>query len=405
MVALLPVSGDDPLEVQRMLRAALDGGPALALGALPDADREHVPSGTAVVITTSGSTGVPKRVALSAEALRASAEATAARIGSGRWLLALPAGYVAGLQVLVRSHLAGTEPTILAGRFSPRSFAEATLGMLRPSTGSGRGSGGSGRGSGGSGRGGAASIPELYTSLVPAQLSTLLDASDDAVVLSALRAYRAILVGGQALPEALRERAADLGVRIVRTYGSSETSGGCVYDGAPLDTVKVRSVDGELHIAGPMLADGYLGDPALSERVFLRDEHGIRWYRTGDLGIVEDGIVRVHGRADNVIVSGGINVSLDRVERIVRAVPGLAGAVVVGVDDERWGEASVIVAARGEALRRSEPEQLAHAREAVAEALGKHARPARLFLVDALATLPSGKPDRETIRRLAAELR
>jgi O-succinylbenzoic acid--CoA ligase len=105
-----------------------------------------------------------------------------------------------------------------------------------------------------------------------------------------------------------------------------------------------------------------------------------------------------------VIVSGGINVSLDRVERIVRTIPGLESAVVVGVSDDRWGEASVVVVARGEALRRSESTQLAEARNAVAEEIGAHARPARLVLVDDLATLPSGKPDRETIRAAVAAL-
>jgi len=112
----------------------------------------------------------------------------------------------------------------------------------------------------------------------------------------------------------------------------------------------------------------------------------------------------VRGRLDNVIVSGGINISLDRVEQIVRTVPGLGGAVVVGVDDERWGEASVIVAARGEALRRPEATQLEEARAAVGHAVGAHARPSRLILVDELAALPSGKPDRESIRRAVAAL-
>lgn len=380
MTALIPVETDDPQPLGLALRRALDGGPALGFGMLADV-AERVPVGTAVVIATSGSSGIPKRVALSAEALRTSADATADRIGSGRWLLALPTGYVAGLQVLVRSILAGTEPVALTGRFSPEAFAHATLSMLRHGD------------------------EALYTSLVPAQVATLLDASADVAVRAALQAYRAILVGGQSLPEPLRERAADLGVHLVRTYGSTETSGGCVYDGVPLDTVSVRTVDGELRIAGPMLADGYLGDDELTSKVFVRDEHGIRWYRTGDLGLVDDdGVVRVHGRADNVIVSGGINISLDRVERIVRQVPGLHQAVVVGVADERWGEASVIVAARGEVLRRSEADQLAHARDAVAEALGKHARPASLILVDEIAPLASGKPDREAIRRIVAEL-
>ncbi|HWV50289.1 MAG TPA: AMP-binding protein, partial [Microbacterium sp.] len=324
MTRLVATSAEDPVVLADQLRHALDGGPALGLGMLgeqPDA----VPDGTAVVIGTSGSTGIPKRVVLSGEALRAGAEATAERVGSGRWLLALPGGYVAGLQVLVRSILAGTEPVVLPGAFSPIAFAEATLTNLRT--------------------GGA---DALFTSLVPAQVASLLDAIDEPGVRAALQAYRAILVGGQALPEVLRERAADAGVHLVRTYGSTETSGGCVYDGIPLDTVSVHAVDGELRVAGPMLADGYLDDPVLTGRTFDRDEHGIRWYRTGDLGIVENGVVRVHGRADNVIVSGGINVSLDRVESIVRRVPGLTTAVVVGVEDERWGEASVIVAVRGE---------------------------------------------------------
>ena len=382
---LRPTDAEDPRALLDALRHALAGGPALGFGMVAG-EPEAVPDGTAVVIATSGSTGIPKRVVLSGEALRAGAEATAARIGSGRWLLALPATYVAGLQVLVRSVVAGTEPAILDGRFSAEAFAAATLSMLRPDAGAGTG------------------IPDLYTSLVPAQLATLLEAEDSAAVRAALQAYRAILIGGQALPEPLRDHAAALGARLVRTYGSSETSGGCVYDGVPLDTVAVRVVDGELRIAGPMLADGYLGDDELTARTFTRDEHGIRWYRTGDLGLIEDGIVRVHGRADNVIVSGGINISLDRVERIVRRVPGLTGAVVVPVDDARWGEASVIVAPRGEALRRSEAEQLAHARDAVAEELGKHARPARLILVDELDILPSGKPDREAIRRVVSEL-
>ncbi|MFF3025698.1 AMP-binding protein [Microbacterium sp. NPDC057944] len=380
MIALSPTDADDPVALREALARALDGGPALGFGML-DGAPERVPDGTAAVIATSGSSGIPKRVVLSGEALRSSAEATGSRIGSGRWLLALPATYVAGLQVLVRSVVAGTEPAVLEGRFSAETFAQTTLSMLR--TGEER----------------------LYTSLVPAQLATLLDAAESTPVRAALQAYRAILVGGQALPEPLRDRAGELGARLVRTYGSSETSGGCVYDGEPLDTVAVRSVDGELHIAGPMLADGYLGDEELTARAFTRDEHGIRWYRTGDLGLVEDGIVRVHGRADNVIVSGGINISLDRVERIVRRVPGLSGAVVVGVADERWGEASVIVAARGEALRRSESEQLAHARDAVADELGRHARPARLILVDELDVLTSGKPDRESIRKAVSELR
>jgi O-succinylbenzoic acid--CoA ligase len=373
------LADDDPRDVLRALRAALGAGPAVALGAGDGPLPEEVPPGTAVVVTTSGSTGVPKSVALSRSALTASALATAARIGSGQWLLPLSGGYIAGVQVLVRSLVEGTEPAILSGRFSPAAFAHVVSGMH-------------------SARGGER-VP-TFTSLVPAQLQTLVAAADESAdVRRALGAFEAILVGGQALPAALRDRAAAHGARIVRTYGSSETAGGCVYDGVPLDGVRVASVGGELRIAGPTLADGYLGDPALTERAFVRDADGTRWYRTGDAGSVEDGLVRVTGRIDNVIVSGGINVSLDRVERVVRETPGLEGAVVVPVPDERWGQASVIAVAAAEV---PDPRAaLAAARDAVAAALGKPARPARIMPLEALPRLASGKPDRRALRRLA----
>ncbi len=381
---LEPVTGDDPRDILRALKAALHGpGPALGLGLVEQTGIEVRP-GVAAVVTTSGSTGVPKSVVLSRDALIASALATADRIGEGAWLLALPASYVAGLQVLVRGIVADREPAIMSGAFTPQAFAAAALMMVSTDHG--------------------ARVP-TFTSLVPAQLTRLLDAAEnDTAVLSALRSFERILVGGQALPPVTLERAESAGVRIARTYGSTETSGGCVYDGVPLRGVGMRVEHGEVQLSGPTLADGYLGDEELTDAVFVREHDGTRWYRTGDAGIVEDGALRIRGRIDNVIVSGGINISLDRVERVVRGVPGLASAVVVGVPDARWGEASVIVATRGEALRRSEAVQLDEARHAVGHEIGTHARPARLILVDELATLPSGKPDREAIRRLVAAL-
>ncbi|MGU3646968.1 AMP-binding protein [Microbacterium sp. C23T] len=381
---LVPVIGDDPREILRGLRGALHGaGPALGLGLVSGLPAD-VRAGTAVVVTTSGSTGIPKSVVLSRDALTASALSTADRIGDGAWLLALPASYVAGLQVLVRSLVADREPAILAGSFTPQAFSAAALMMVSTERGE--------------------RVPS-YTSLVPAQLSKLLDAAEhDPSVLAALRSFETILVGGQALPAATLERAEAAGARIVRTYGSTETSGGCVYDGVALGNVRLRIERGEVQVSGPTLADGYLGNDELTDAAFLRDRDGSRWYRTGDAGLLEDGVLRVRGRIDNVIVSGGINVSLDRVERIVRGIPGLALAVVVGIPDERWGEASVVVASRGEALRRSEAVQLEEARAAVQAEIGAHARPSRLVLVDELATLPSGKPDREAIRRAVMAL-
>jgi len=373
-----PVDGGDPRAVLRALRAAVLGaGPAVALGGGVAAG--EVGPGTSVVVTTSGSTGHPKSVVLSRSALTSSALATADRIGSGAWLLALPAGYIAGVQVLVRALVAGRDPAILSGTFSPAAFAAAAGAMASSE--------------------GGTTVP-TYTSLVPAQLQTLLDA-EDAGIRTGLARFEAVLVGGQALAPALAERADAAGVRVVRTYGSSETSGGCVYDGVPLAGVDVRIVNGEVQLAGPMLADGYLGEPERTAAAFIRDEaEGRRWYATGDTGTF-DGALRVTGRRDNVIVSGGINVSLDRVERAVRAVPGLAGGVVVPVPDARWGEGSVIVVARGDLGGRDPEEVLRAARAAVDAEVGAPARPRGILPVSELPLLASGKPDRAALRALA----
>jgi O-succinylbenzoic acid--CoA ligase len=221
-------------------------------------------------------------------------------------------------------------------------------------------------------------------------------------VADALRRFDGILVGGQALSTQLRERAEAIGARIVSTYGSSETAGGCVYDGVPIGTAVVRAVDGQLEISGPMLAEGYLGDPGRTAAAF-HEADDARWYRTGDLGSVDDaGRVTVLGRADNVIISGGEKVLLDAVERAVREHPGLHEAVVVAAEDARWGQVPVVVVeANGEATSSATLETL---RRAVRERLGRAAAPARIVEVDRLPRLDSGKPDRVALARLAAAL-
>ncbi|GGF04481.1 O-succinylbenzoic acid--CoA ligase [Mycetocola zhadangensis] len=359
------MSAVDPLELMVDLRRALDrSGPAVtpvAGGGDLGATGEEVPQPVGVVVETSGSTGVPKRVALSCDALLASAAASATVLnGQGQWLLALPSHYIAGIQVLVRSIAAGTTPVALPdGHFDPLAFADASKRLTGESH---------------------------YTSLVPLQVARLLESRAG---LMALRRFDGILVGGQAMPLSLLSRVEQLGLPIYRTYGSSETSGGCVYNGSPLPGVRVRIVDGVVELAGPMLADGYLGDDALTERTFVVDD-GLRWYRTGDIGEFENGVLRVTGRSDNVIISGGVNVSLDRVERIVRGLPGLAESVVVPVRDDRWGEVPVVVTVG------PHPE-LTEIADAVGSVLGKPARPAHVMLFDAMPVLPSGKPDRRAI--------
>ncbi|RWZ51218.1 o-succinylbenzoate--CoA ligase [Labedella phragmitis] len=325
----------------------------------------------AVVIATSGSSGYPKRVALSAAALVASATATEHAVGGpGRWVLAMPAHYVAGIQVLVRSVIAGTTPEILPGGvFSVDAFVD---GAARAAVGASR----------------------TYTALVPAQVSRLLD--DDAGR-GALAAFDAVIVGGQAVPVALRDRAETEGVRLVRSYGSSETAGGCVYDGRPLDGVLVRLADGEIEIGGATLALGYLGEPERTAAAF-REDDGVRWYRTGDAGSIDEhGVVDVFGRIDNVIVSGGVNVSLDRIEALVRERAGFGEAVVVGAEDARWGSVPVVVADS-----RAPDGMLPGIRRAAEESLGVAARPARIVRLDEIPMLATGKPDRRAIARLVA---
>ncbi|BDZ51774.1 O-succinylbenzoic acid--CoA ligase [Frondihabitans sucicola] len=374
MKELLTVDAGDPADVLRALRDGLSGGPAILPfppGApAPDPPRQ-VEKKIALVIETSGSTGHAKRVALSSAALLAGAAAAdSALAGPGQWVLALPAHYVAGTNVLVRSIAASTEPVILPpGHFDPAAFVAAAESLTHA---------------------------VRYTSLVPAQLTSLLDlASTDEASATVLRRFDAVLVGGQATPATLLERATRSGIHVVRTYGSSETCGGCVYDGVPVGVTRAAVVDGQLELSGPTLAEYYLADPARTEAAFVvRD--GVRWYRTGDAGTVSaDGVVAVTGRLDDVIVSGGLKVSLGLVERAVRELPGFESAVVVRARSERWGEVPVVVAV-------APLLSLAEVREAVAAVAGRAAAPDALVAVDALPLLASGKPDRQALTRLVA---
>jgi O-succinylbenzoic acid--CoA ligase len=323
-----------------------------------------VPRRIALVVETSGSTGAPKRVALSSDALLASAAASDSALGGpGQWLLALPVHYIAGLNVLVRSIAAQTDPVILdAGPFDPLAFAAAAERL---------------------------EAPLRFTSLVPAQLGRLLDTPD---ALPALRRFDRILVGGQATPAPLLARAADLGIRLTRTYGSSETAGGCVYDGVPIGDTQVRIADGQVELSGSVLADGYLMDDARTAISFVA-EHGRSWYRTGDTGHLTDGVLTVTGRLDDVIISGGLKVSLAAIEREVRSMAGQSDAVVVRAPSERWGEVPVVVT--------TTPVALDEVRARLSAALGPAAAPARVVVVDAVPWLSSGKPDRREISRIA----
>jgi o-succinylbenzoate---CoA ligase len=358
------------VDVPAALRAALDGrGPAIFVGAPShkgelDSLPPFVDDDIAVVVQSSGSTASPKRVALSATAVLASSHAAQTALGgSGQWLLALPTSYIAGLNVLARSMIADTSPvSIAAGSFTAERFCEATQRMV---------------------------VGRRFTSLVPAQLARIL--ADESAT-AAARSFDRILVGGQASPAPLIARANDAGLHVTRTYGSSETSGGCVWDGAPLPSVELDIIDGEIYVAGPVLANGYLQDPDRTAAQFVT-YHDTRWYRTGDSGRIVDGILEVTGRRDDVIISGGEKISLGELERFIVESTPLVDAVVVAVDHDIWGQVPVVASTTSM--------DLTQLRSIVVERFGRSAAPDRLLVVAELPTLDSGKPDRRAIRSAA----
>lgn len=351
---------------------------------------------SAVVVATSGSTGTPKRVRMPGSALRASGEATAQVLdGPGHWLLALPTQHVAGLQVLARSVLAGTVPVPLPTgmSFTPQLFAAAVARMAEDGP--------------------------RYASLVPTQLHRLLVSEgadgggeverhrDEGV--QAAASLDAVLLGGAAADPGLLARAARAGIRVVTTYGMSETCGGCVYDGRPLPGLRVRlDPTGRVHLAGPMLADGYVDpdgspDPDRTGSRFVTDDDGTRWFRTDDRGELTDGLLRIRGRVDDVIITGGHKVEPREVEQALRALPEVVDALVLALPDHEWGQvvaALVVPRARTGAPRdRAEPlpDLL---RERLRPALPAHAVPRRVEVVDAIPLLDSGKPDPTRARQL-----
>ena len=333
------------------------------------------PEGTALLIQTSGTSGKPKTVALSADALRASAVSAHERLGGpGQWLLALPLTYIAGMSVLVRSIESGTEPVFMpSGPFDARTFVESVKEM----TGTRR-----------------------YTALVPVQLARVLEeAEDNADALTVLRTLDAVLIGGQALEPELRKRTQALGVKIVTTYGSSETSGGCVYDGVPLSGVNVEIADGtgEILISAPQLASEYVGDEQRTADTF-QNRNGVIWYHTGDAGSLENGVLTVLGRLDRVITSGGLKIDLDAVEAVVRGISGCLQALVIHIPDSEWGLRPAVVVPGVE----EDAELSAQIYDEIVAELGRVAAPKVVCFIEEIPRLSSGKPDLLALSAYAA---
>ncbi len=399
----MPATADALARATDALAAAFDGGAPVELTAdgavLPrpearDPRRCGDPDAVAVV-RTSGSTGTPKQIVLTGAALRASAAATARRLGGeGAWLLALGVHYVAGLAVLSRSIAAGTAPVALPpGPFTPAAFAT-----------------------------GAAALPDdagpRLVSLVPTQLARLLAADADPAGRAALRSFDRVLVGGARLPAPLRTAAEAAGVRLTATYGMAETCGGCVYDSVPLSGVRAdlvgvpRTADtepsGRIRLTGPMVAAGYLDDPERTSNHFTHDDASpaSASFLTEDLGRLshhDDGPrLTVTGRADDVVITGGVKVSAAAVQAVLEADDDIAEVFVGAVEDPEWGQrlCAAVVPARGaQAWGAGTQRRLA---VVVKRALGGPAVPKTWLALDSLPLLSTGKPDRRALTALFA---
>ncbi len=360
------------------LERVLDGRDAALVPLSPDDDDalgalrvgEDIDDDVALVVTTSGTTGSPKGALLTAAALTASATATHDRLGGpGNWLLALPPYHIAGVQVLVRSVLAGTIPVELdvSTGFDITELASAVAHL-------------------GSGR--------RYTSLVAAQLAKALT---DPAAAGALAELDAVLLGGGPAPRPVLDAAAAAGITVVRTYGMSETAGGCVYDGVPLDGVLVRvAADGRIVLGGATLAKGYR-DPVEPDPFA---EPG--WFRTEDLGSFDAaGVLTVLGRADDAISTGGLTVLPEPVEAALASHPAVGDCAVFAVPDDRLGQRVVAAVVVSDGYQ---PPTLEALRTHVTRTLDATAAPRELHVVDALPRRGIGKVDRSAlVRRFAGD--
>lgn len=334
-------------------KAITSDGAALALG---QSRYQSVRSKIAMVIHTSGSTGASKEVELSASALVASAQASNKYVGATtgmRWSLLLPLTHIAGINVLVRSIELGTSPIDLrncVGEYPDSDF----------------------------------------TAIVPTQLFRAING--DKNLLNHLKNAKAVLVGGGKLAAKLKKEATELGIRIIETYGMTETCGGCIYDGEPLENISYQiGADNRIMISGPSLASGYLGEEELWSASFDG-----KWFTTSDIGSVNNGKVEVIGRVDDVVISGGENISLTSIEALIKnALPEIEIAAFA-IEDLEWGSA-IHLAVVGHKDLEDEIRNL------LSSNLGSAAKPKEFHFLDRIPLTPLGKVDRQSLIEMVSK--
>lgn len=304
----------------------------------------------ALVIPTSGTAGKPKAVELTHEGLHAAINLAAARLGTkpdDKWLSCLPLSHIGGMLVVARALLTGA-PIEIHERFDPNAIADTDA---------------------------------IYTSLVPTMLLRLLNIG------APVDRFHAILVGGGALPAALAQRAERAGARIVSTYGLTETCGGVVYDGLPLDEIEIRIRDDHaIQVRGPTLMHRYRDGSTAIE--------ADGWLNTQDAGAISDGALRVHGRVDDLIITGGEKVWPAEVEAVLIQHPAIADAGVTRRSDPEWGQRVVAVIVPADPQRAPTLEEV---RAFTRGRLARHKVPREIILVDALPRTASGKLRRSAL--------
>ena len=301
-----------------------------------------VAAGDALVVATSGTTGAPKGVVLTHDAVVASARATTARLGvepaRHRWLACLPLNHVGGLSVVTRALLTSTRLDVLAG-FDPDAVR-------------------------------ALAGPDVFVSLVPTALRRV-----------GADLFHTVVLGGSEPPPGLA-------ANVVTTYGMTETGSGVVYDGVPLDGVEVSfGAHAEIRLKGPMLLRAYRdgSTPCGPDG----------WLATGDAGHFDAaGRLHVDGRLSDLVVTGGENVWPAAVEAILRGHPAVAQVAVGGRPDPEWGQR---VVAWVVPTRAGDPPALDALRGLVREQLGVWAAPSQLVLVDTLPLTAIGKVRRDAL--------
>ena len=338
----------------RIAKALVSDGPALIFG---HSSLTEVPSRISVVVSTTGSSGTSKEVGLSASALLSSARASNKALGAefgNSWSLLLPLTHIAGINVLVRALELGTEPIDLRNHQGEYPRAD-------------------------------------FTAIVPTQLFKALNG--DQQLLAHLVDAKAVLVGGAALTTDLHLQAEKAGINIVVTYGMTETSGGCVYNGLPLEGIEI-SITPEKRIAikGQVLAHTYLGAEALWDTQYKDG-----WFHSSDIGRIENEKLIVEGRSDDVIISGGENISLSAIESSLHAHFPHKNFAAFSVKDSKWGDA-LHVAIAGDGF--PSEEEIA---QYLGEQFGDFSKPKGFLHLPELPLIGIGKVDRKKLTELLME--